>query len=105
MKYSIILSLIIILLTSILTKKLKHTKNYANQMRFKSTHHLRQDNINDEMHNEQALENFQENSRGEPPREMIRDEHAPDIPDEMPEYLEKELDMLKDNDSYGVSQG
>jgi len=30
------------------------------------------------------------------------DKNAPDMPDQMPDYLEKELDMMKSEDNYGV---
>ncbi len=36
------------------------------------------------------------------PNGMKEPENAPDLPEEMPEYLEKELDELKKEDNYGV---
>jgi len=93
MKYVLFyIALFTILISTTLLKKLKNNslKSSAKNMRFKQDG---EDSGDEEQHSS-SMDNM--------PKGMVLPEHRPDIPDEMPDYLEKELDMLKENDNYGV---
>jgi len=87
MKYlQIYCGILLLLISTGISKKLKKAKSLPTEfknMRFKSL---------DTPRSMQSI-----------PPGMQRPPNAPDIPDEMPDYLEKELDMLKENDTYGVN--